>query len=525
MVQLSREFNVTGTCIPEMHYMVDISGKLDSITKLIEKGSYFTINRPRQYGKTTTMFFLEKRLRDDYLVIRTSFEGIGDAIFNNEEIFSGKILGLLANELVLSDEELSLYLAELGSGLKTLDEVSTAITKFVMRAGRKIVLMIDEVDKSSNNQLFLSFIGMLRNKYLKRNEGKDKTFQSVILAGVHDVKNLKLKLRPDAEKKYNSPWNIAVDFKIDMSFSPEEISTMLKDYSGDRSISMDIPKISDSLHYYTSGYPFLVSKLCKIIDEEIIVRGDRKAWTPEDIVEAVQLILKERNTNFYSFIANLENNEALYNTVFEIIIEGREKGYNADNPVINLGETYGIFRELGGKLKIHNRIYEQRIYNYMSSKLELSTAMDGYNFRDNFIRADGSLDFEKILVRFQQFMKKEYSEKGADFVERNGRLLFLAFIKPIINGKGFDFKEVQTSEERRLDVVVTYLDRRYVAELKVWYGEKAHEKGILQLCGYLDSLGLDKGYLIIYDTRRDEKKEWKQVSTVIDGKEIYMVWV
>ncbi len=52
---------------------------------------------------------------------------------------------------------------------------------------------------------------------------------------------------------------------------------------------------------------------------------------------------------------------------------------------------------------------------------------------------------------------------------------------------------------------------------------KAHEKGILQLSGYLDSLGLDKGYLIIYDTRHDGKKEWKQVSAVIDGKEIYMV--
>ena len=32
--------------------------------------------------------------------------------------------------------------------------------------------------------------------------------------------------------------------------------------------------------------------------------------------------------------------------------------------------------------------------------------------------------------------------------KRNGRLLFLAFIKPIINGIGFDFKEVQISENK-----------------------------------------------------------------------------
>ena len=89
-------------------------------------------------------------------------------------------------------------------------------------------LIIDEIDKNSDNQLFLNFLGMLRNKYLLRNEGEDFTFQSVILAGVHDVKNLKLKLRADEERRYNSPWNIAVDFNMDMSFSKEEIVPCFK---------------------------------------------------------------------------------------------------------------------------------------------------------------------------------------------------------------------------------------------------------------------------------------------------------
>ena len=53
-------------------------------------------------------------------------------------------------------------------------------------------------------------------------------------------------------------------------------------------------------------------------------------------------------------------------------------------------------------------------------------------------------------------MKEQYSSLDADFIEREGRLLFLAFIKPIINGVGFDFKEVQISEEKRLDIVIIY---------------------------------------------------------------------
>ena len=60
--------------------------------------------------------------------------------------------------------------------------------------------------------MFLSFIGMLRNKYLAREVGKDFTFKSVILVGLYDVKSLKLKLRKEEEAKYNSPWNIASRF-------------------------------------------------------------------------------------------------------------------------------------------------------------------------------------------------------------------------------------------------------------------------------------------------------------------------
>lgn len=167
--------------------------------------------------------------------------------------------------------------------------------------------MIDQVDKSSSNQLFLSLLGMLRNKYLLRNARKDKTFYSVILAGVHDVKSLKLKIRPDEEYKYNSPWNIASDFDIDMSFSMEEIGTMLDEYVKDKGVKLDKEYFSERLYFYTSGYPFLVSKLCKVIDEKIMPEGQLK-WEKEYMDMAVKRILGESNTNFDSLIKNIENN-------------------------------------------------------------------------------------------------------------------------------------------------------------------------------------------------------------------------
>jgi hypothetical protein len=98
-------------------------------------------------------------------------------------------------------------------------------------------------------------------------------------------------------------------------------------------------------------------------------------------------------------------------------------------------------------------------------------------------------------------------------------------LKPIINSYGFDFKEVQISEEKRLDVVVTWSDKKYLVELKIWHGQKAHNKGIKQLCDYLDKINLDKGYLIIYDFRKPGNKKWKHDTIKIDKKQIFMVWV
>ena len=71
------------------------------------------------------------------------------------------------------------------------------------------------------------------------NKGKDITFKSVILAGVHDVKTLKIKIREGEEVKLNSPWNIAVNFKVDMSFNSDEIETMLIEYCEENNIEMD----------------------------------------------------------------------------------------------------------------------------------------------------------------------------------------------------------------------------------------------------------------------------------------------
>ncbi len=524
---MSKEFNITGTCLPSRHYMADLSGKLSQIMDLVEKGQYFTINRPRQYGKTTILFQLSQMLNSSnaYLAFNISFEGIGSAVFSEENLFCQAFLELLTNPMVeIGNSELAAFLQEESQKPHSFKHLSGVISALSHKTERKIVLLIDEVDKSSDNQLFLDFLGLLRNKFLNRHLKTEKTFHSVILAGVHDVRTLKLKLHPGEEAKYNSPWNIAADFKVNMSLLPDEIVPMLEDYAREQAVFMDTRDMADRLYYYTSGYPFLVSALCKIIAEEILPQKSEKKWDLQDIESAANLLIKSSssNTNFDSLIKNLENSESLYNLVYSVAVEGETYPFNIHDPLINLGIIYGIFRQ-GPTLNIHNRIYSEVVVNYMTSKLLTSSGLVKSQSPDPYLASGNRLNFEKVLIKFQEYMRGEYSKKDRNFLERNGRLVFLAFLKPIINGKGYAFKETEISEERRLDITVTFFQHKYVAELKVWRGEAAHQKGLSQLAGYLDRLHLTEGYLLIFDPAGPKNRENQWLET--EGKRVFVVWV
>ncbi len=522
---MAKKFNITGNCHANEHYMADVSKKLEMIYEMVEDGNYFIINRPRQYGKTTTLFSISDKYIQtaDYAVFNISFEGIGDKIFETESDFCTTFVKILARHAHLSIPEVKQWLKEIAPLVRDLDDLSDVITDLADKTSKKIILIIDEVDKNSNNQLFVSFLAMLRNKYLVRHTFK--TFHSIVLAGVHDVKSLKLKLRSDEEQKYNSPWNIAAEFKVDMNLQIEEIIPMLEEYTRDKGVKMNTRDIAIRLFYYTSGYPFLVSKLCKMLDEDYLSQKIEKEWTSQDVERAVQALVKEKNTNFDSLIKNLENNEMLYKAVYEVAIESDFVPFNVYNPLTDLGVLHGIFvaGNGGGRIKIHNQIYTEVIVNYMSDKLRQTRseqpATVGLNYKNN----NGTLNMETVLLGFQQFMKKEYSKKDRNFLEKNGRLVFLAFLKPIINGSGYDFKEPQISDEKRLDVVITYLNQKYVAELKLWYGQKAHEKGLLQLVDYLNIQSLSEGYLLIFD--HSEVKDWRSEWVEVGGKKIFAVWV
>jgi len=56
-----------------------------------------------------------------------------------------------------------------------------------------------------------------------------------------------------------------------------------------------------------------------------------------------------------------------------------------------------------------------------------------------------------------------------------------------------------------MDVVIHYLGRRYIIELKIWRGERYNEKGEKQIAGYLDYWGLDTGYMLSFNFNKNKE--------------------
>ena len=299
-----KRFNTTAVCVPQKHYMVDIAGRVQEIKKLVDEGKYFTINRARQYGKTTTLTALKRVLAEEYIVLSLDFQGIGNDAFRNEASFSQAMARIVLDahefENVQIPEDSVEALQNLNESTPDkikIDDLFRIFKRWIAKSESSVVLIIDEVDSATNNQVFLDFLAQLRDGYIARDTKDIRTFQSVILAGVTDVKHIKSKIRDEGDSKENSPWNIAADFTIDMSLSKYGIKGMLDEYEADHHTGMDTEVIAAQIRDYTSGYPFLVSRICQLIDEQFVPEkfsSLSEAWTVEGVNQAVKVIVRRR---------------------------------------------------------------------------------------------------------------------------------------------------------------------------------------------------------------------------------------
>ena len=461
-------FNVNGDCKPGLHYMVDLNERLEKIRDMVDQGLYFTINRARQYGKTTILRALGRFLEEDYVVISIDFQMLGHANFASECSFAAAFCVELLDSVEGIPQEIRESLKELakgeGSGGQvTLFSLFKVLSRWCRVSEKGIVLLVDEVDSAANNQVFL-------------------------------------------------------DFLVDMSFSVNDICGMLNAYKQDHSVEMDSKEIAELLFAFTSGYPVLVSQLCKLMDERVPqkegFRDSARAWTRDGFLEAVKMLLGEKNSLFESLAGKLEDFPELKHMLYLLLFQGRRIIYNPDDQAVDTAMMFGFVKVMDGAVVVANRIFETRLYNMFLTLPDVQN-LDVYQAacrdQNQFIQ-NGHLNMKRVLEKFVVFFDDVYGDRGETFYEEDGRRYFMLYLRPIINGNGNYYIEARTRNMERTDLIIDYNREQFIVELKLWRGEARHREGEKQLAAYLEHYHLTRGYMLSFNFNKKKKIGVKEVS-------------
>lgn len=507
-------FNTAGLCFPSDHYMVNPLDRLTEVQELIEKKLYFTLHAPRQTGKTTFLYALARELNEagKYIALVASFERAGYQSITLER----------ANEVFIDSiyRSASFQLQEQfrppdPEARKSLD-LNQYLTTWSKSQPLPIVLLIDEIDALFDDVL-ISVLRQLRDGYQSRPEGFPS---SVALVGLRDVRDYKVQIRPESKSLGTaSPFNVKAESVFMHNFTREEVFKLLVQHTQETGQEFP-PAVKQEIYELSQGQPWLVNALANQIVAKILKDDYGKPITLEIVNDAKIQLIQRRDTHLDSLVDKLK--EERVKRVIQAIINGEHIGFDI------LDDDLAYLRDLGlisprNPVEFANRIYAEIVPRIMSSPIDASIPKEIQT--SWFLNGDGTLNMEKILKEFQKFYRR-HSEAWLEryaYKESAQHLLLMAFLQRIINAGGEIVREMALGNER-IDLLVRFKKQEFALELKIRWRDYSVEDGKEQLHRYLDKVGLEEGYLVIYETREkswEEKIYWQEI--IYKNKKLILV--
>ncbi len=182
---------------------------------------------------------------------------------------------------------------------------------------------------------------------------------------------------------------------------------------------------------------------------------------------------------------------------------------------------YGFIRNNHNRVALSNRIFEMLLYAHFIGESNQNNALKqiAARMKSAFVDEEGGLDIPKIMDHFIREHNRIHKDKTDTFLEEEGRERFITYVSGIINGTGTYSVEEQLRDYRRTDLVIHYLGRKYVIELKIWHGERYNSEGEKQLTGYLDYWNLNTGYLLSFNFNKEKESGVRRIQ--IGDKVLY----
>jgi len=500
---MPRYFNTTGFCRPEKHYMVDPTrGLMSSVNQLIENEQYFLIHAPRQSGKTTLLHSLCRQINAEgkYIALTFSMENAG-----TQEMELGEAMRVSIESLYEMAKQF-LPESELPPPIKKYRKSASLLYKYLIdwsnSQSKSIVLFIDEIDSMWDDKL-VSTLRQLRNGFQMR----PRSFPaSVALVGLRDIREYKNKVKEiDGEMGSGSPFNIKAESFFLKNFTKEQIAQLFQQYT-DETGQQFSEAVIELIYVYTGGQPWLVNAIANEITVKILKQDSQKEITTEIVDTAKENLIQRRDTHLDSLMDKLKDPRIM--NIVQSIISGnnvKEESYNDD---LQYAIDLGIVIESTEGIKISNKIYSEIIPRVLNKIFQ--DGMIPVLSPEWFLKY-GKLDMNLLLKEFQQFYR-ENAESWIDrfsYKECGQQLLLMAFLQRIINGGGKINREMALGRGRT-DLLIEFSGDKFVLELKIKNQNYTQEKSLIQLSRYLDTVGLNSGYLIAFEPAHSTIIPWEQ---------------
>lgn len=494
-----RFFNTAGPCNSEIHYTVDPLPRLKGVRELIDGRHYFILHAPRQVGKTTYLYALMHALNAEgrYTALQVNIQPA--QVARTPERAMHVIVSCIYRQSTFHLPETERPFA-LNEDSPQISSLQNYLSDWAQANPKPIVLLLDEADALLDEN-FLALLGQLRAGF----ETRPKRFpQSVALVGLRDVRDYKIRLRPGSHSMgTTSPFNVKSKSLFMQGFTRAEMEALLQQH-GDATGQAFAPEVCDELWRLTEGQPWLVNALANEIVAELLNSDFSQAITLAAVATAKEQLIARRDTHLDSLADKLR--EAPVKRVVQAIIEGEPPLADAFDDAVQYTADLGLTTR-SNPVRFANPIYGEIIPRVLSSSMERIIPTD---FVDPvwYIRS-GRLDMDALLRAFQEFYR-EHAEawlEKYDFREVGRQLMLMAFLQRITNGGGRIDREMAVGRGR-CDLCVTYGGERFVLELKLLRHPRDEARGLSQTARYCQSLGLAKGYLLLFVT--DDSQAWEQ---------------
>ncbi len=499
---MKKFFNITGFCDPERHYMIDpLRGLNQKIEKLIADKYYFAMHAPRQSGKTTLLHALMHKINAEgqnvclvFSLETAGYRSISEAVANTK-IVSAIIRS--ANHFL--EEQYRPKLSGEPSNYKMKDVVS----EWYGQLSKPLILLVDEID-SLYDDILVSVLRQFRDGFQLRPTGFPS---SVVLVGLRDVRDYKDKVRDPANTiGSGSPFNIKAESLRLANFTKEQIKSLLHQYTeeGGQEFSEDV---IDLFYLYTGGQPWLVNALACEVLYKILDYDTSKAVTVDIVAQAKENLIKRRDTHLDSLMDKLQ--EPRVRSIIDSIISGADMMYDNYDDDLLYAENLGLIVNKGKGVEITNNIYKEIIPRVLNKNFQ--DLIDPKVQWQWFIKPGGKLNMDLLLKEFQKFYRR-YSESWLDkfsYHESGKQLLLMAFLQRITNGGGKVDREMAMGSGR-CDMLIEFEGEKFVFELKIKYNDEYIDEGKDQITRYLDTVGLEHGYLILFESKSSKEIPWEK---------------